>query len=212
MNAHPKCGILGVKLLWRDGTLQPSCRFFPTPWNIFLERTNLKRFFRHTKMVDDMSWDHNSVRDCDWVPGCYYLIRKEVIDQVGLFDPRYFLYYEEVDHCFAARRAGWKVVYFPDTPVVHIGGESAKHEGEISSSSQQIESLQIESELLYFRKNHSLIGVLIYLLLSSLADFIQLLKDLIKVRPAKRVLFNLKHALFVWKMFFRTRLASKPTR
>jgi len=212
MDVHPRCGILGVKLLGRDGTLQPSCRFFPTPWNIFLERTNLKRFFRHTKMVDDMSWDHNSVRDCDWVPGCYYLIRKEVIDQVGLFDPRYFLYYEEIDHCFAAKRAGWKVVYFPDTPVVHIGGESAKHEGEISSSSQQIESLQIESELLYFRKNHSLIGVLMHLLLSSLADFIQLLKDLIKVRPAKRVLFNLKHALFVWKMFFHTSLASKPTR
>jgi N-acetylglucosaminyl-diphospho-decaprenol L-rhamnosyltransferase len=107
---------------------------------------------------------------------------------------------------------GWKVVYFPDTPVVHIGGERAKHEGEISSSSQEIESLQIESELLYFRKNHSLIGVLMHLLLNSLADFIQLLKDLIKVRPAKRVLFNLKHALFVWKMFFRTSLTSKPTR
>lgn len=212
MNAHPGCGILGVKLLGRDGVLQPSCRFFPTPWNIFLERTNLKRIFRNTKLVDDMSWDHNTVRSCDWVPGCYCLIRKEVIDQVGLFDPRYFLYYEEVDHCFAAKRAGWEVVYFPDAPVVHIGGESAKQESEISAKSQQIESLQIESEMLYFRKNRGLAGVLNHLLLSSLADLIQFFKDLIKLRSPARILFNLKRALFVWKMFFQTRLATQPTR
>lgn len=212
MDAHPKCGILGVKLLGRDGTLQPSCRYFPTPWNIFLERTGLKQIFKQAKLVDDMSWDHSLARNCDWVPGCYYLIRKEVIDQVGLFDPRYFLYYEEIDHCFATKRAGWDVVYFPDTPVVHIGGESAKQEGEISSKSRQIESLQIESELLYFRKNHGLIGVLVHLLLNSLADFIQFLKDLLKLRPPAKIFFNLRRALFVWKMFFRTSLATVPTR
>jgi GT2 family glycosyltransferase len=42
-----------------------------------------------------MSWDHASVRECNWVPGSYYLVRREVIEQVGLFDPRYFLYYEK---------------------------------------------------------------------------------------------------------------------
>lgn len=212
MEVHSKCGILGVKLLGSDGILQPSCRFFPTPWNIFLERSNLKRFFKHTKLVDDMSWGHASVKYCDWVPGCYYLIRKEVIDQVGLFDPRYFLYYEEVDHCLVAKRAGWEVVYFPDAPVVHIGGESAKQEGAISSKSQQIESLQIESELLYFRKNHGLVGVMLHLLLSSLDDFIRFLKDLIKLKPTVKILFNLKRALFLWKMFFHTRMATKSTR
>lgn len=212
MDAHHKCGILGVKLLGRDGTLQPSCRYFPTPWNIFLERTGFKQFFKQAKLIDDMSWDHNMARNCDWVPGCYYMIRKEVIDQVGLFDPRYFLYYEEVDHCFAAKNAGWDVAYFPDTSVVHIGGESAKQESEISSKSQQIESLQIESELLYFRKNHGLIVVFVHLLLNSLTDFILFLKDVIKLRPLAKTMFNLKRALFVWKMFFRTSLATQSTR
>lgn len=212
MDAHPQCGILGAKFLGRDGELQPSCRFFPTPWNIFLARTGLDRFFKRAKMVDDMSWDHASVRNCDWVPGCYFLVRKEVIDQVGLFDPRYFLYYEEIDHCFAAKRAGWLVTFFPHTSVVHLGGESAKHEGEISSTSQQIESLQIESELLYFRKNHGLVGVLEHMLLSSLADVIQFFKDVVKLRPLARITFSLRRALFVWKMFFRTQLATVPTR
>jgi len=212
MDAHPQCGILGVRLIGRDGEMQPSCRFFPTPWNIFLQRSGLGRFFKHATMIDDMSWDHASVRDCDWVPGCYFLIRKEVVDQVGLFDPRYFLYYEEVDYCFAAKRAGWSVTYFPYTSVVHLGGESAKHEGEISPASQQIESLQIESELLYFRKNHGLVGVLQHMLLSSFADAIQFLKDIVKLRSFGRIIFSLRRALFVWKMLFRTQLATVPTR
>lgn len=212
MDMHPQYGMLGVKLLGRDGDLQPSCRYFPSSWNIFLERTNLKQFFKNTQLIDDMNWDHNSVRDCDWVPGCYALIRKIVIDQVGLFDPRYFLYYEEVDHCLAAKRAGWQVVYYPDTTVVHIGGESAKQEAAISSKSRQIEALQIESELLYFRKNYGLLGVLNHLFLNSLGDFILFLKALIKLKSPADVLFNLKRAWFVLHMFFRTRFAQVPTR
>ena len=212
MDEHPKCGMLGVKLLGRDGVLQPSCRYFPTSWNIFLERTNLKKVFKSTRLIDNMAWDHNSVRDCDWVPGCYALIRKEVIDQVGLFDPRYFLYYEEVDHCLAAKRAGWQVTYFPDTTVVHIGGESAKHEAAISSKSRQIEALQIESELLYFRKNYGFFGVINHLILNTLGDFILFLKALIKLKSPADIAFNLKRAWFVINMYFRTRFAQVPTR
>jgi N-acetylglucosaminyl-diphospho-decaprenol L-rhamnosyltransferase len=212
MDANPHCGILGVKLLGRDGVLQPSCRFFPTPWNIFLNRTGLNRYFKHVQMVDDMSWDHGSVRDCDWVPGCYYLVRKEVLDQVGLFDPRYFLYYEEVDHCFAAKKAGWRVTYFPYSPVVHIGGESAKSEGEITSSGRQIESLQLESELLYFRKNHGLIAVMVDVFLISLADGIQTLKNIIRLKRPNHCCEHLSHLLLLWKLFFKTRLGRQPTR
>lgn len=212
MDKNSKCGILGVKLLGRNGELQPSCRYFPTPWNIFLSRTGFYRFVKHIKMVDDMSWDHNSVRDCDWVPGCYYLIRKEVIDQVGLFDPRYFLYYEEIDHCFAAKAAGWKVTYFPFTSVVHIGGESAKSEGEITKSGRQIEALKIESEMLYFQKNYGVIGTLENLLLNSLTDFILTIKDVLRFKPLKVILSHFRRSMYMWMIFFRTKFATIPTR
>ena len=129
MDANPHCGVLGVKLVGEDGSLQPSCRYFPTPWNTFLTSTGLARLFPQARTVDNMSWDHASVRQCEWVPGCYYLVRREVIDQVGLFDPRYFLYCEEIDHCRAVRNAGWSVIFYPFTQVVHIGGESALSEG-----------------------------------------------------------------------------------
>jgi GT2 family glycosyltransferase len=212
MDANPQCGILGVKFLGRDGELQPSCRFFPTPWNIFLNRTGLKRFFKRARMVDDMSWDHATVKNCDWVPGCYYLVRKKVIDQIGLFDPRYFLYYEEIDHCFAAKNAGWHVTYFPYTSVVHLGGESAKSEGEITSTGQQIESLRIESELLYFRKNHGLIVTIADVFLITLADSILTLKDIVKLRILQGRFIHLSHSLLLWKSFYCTRMGKQPTR
>lgn len=212
MDAHPQCGILGVKLLGRDGVLQPSCRYFPTPWNIFLNRTGLKKIFKGAKLMDDMSWDHSSVKECDWVPGCYFLIRKEVIDQVGLFDPRYFLYYEEIDLCYAAKQSGWQVTYFPDTTVVHIGGESAKSDGKITSSGRQIESMQIESELLYFRKNFGLFAVVVNSLLISIADALQVVKDIIKLKPLQMKFVMIKHSVLVWKLFFQTRMGKHPTR
>src|SRR6476660_1026594 len=69
MQAHRACGVLGVKLVGRDGTLQPSCRYFPTPWNVFLARSGLARCFKNSRLVDDMNWDHASIQQCDWVPG-----------------------------------------------------------------------------------------------------------------------------------------------
>lgn len=209
---HQQCGILGVKFLGADGGLQPSCRFFPTPWNIFLNRTGLNRVFKHAKMVDDMSWDHASVRECDWVPGCYFLIRKELIDQIGLFDPRYFLYYEEIDLCFAAKKAGWHVTYFPYTSVVHLGGESAKSAGEITSNGKQLEALKIESELLYFRKNHGLATTIADVFLITLANSIQIIKDIVKLRPPQGLLTNFNHTLLVWKSLYFTRMGKQPTR
>lgn len=212
MDAHPRCGILGVKLVGRDGQLQPSARYFPTPWNLFLQRTGLNRFFKGVRMVDDMAWDHASVRQCDWVPGCYYLVRKEVIDQVGLFDPRYFLYYEEVDHCLAAKRAGWEVVFYPDTTVIHIGGESARSESEITPSGRQIEVFQIESELLYFRKNHGVAGVWMDVLLATLGDAIIVLKRMFKRNSPVVFSAYAKHVALVWSLFRGTRWGTRPTR
>jgi N-acetylglucosaminyl-diphospho-decaprenol L-rhamnosyltransferase len=212
MDAHPKCGILGVRLVGRDGELQPSARYFPTPWNLFLQRNGLARFFPGARLMDDLSWPHDTVRPCDWVPGCYYLVRREVVEQVGLFDPRYFLYYEEVDHCRAAKRAGWEVVFFPHTSVIHLGGESAKTEGDVTPSGRQIEALQIESELLYFRKNHGLSAVLADVALTVLGDALQVAKRLLKGRRPLAAGAYRNHSRLVLSLLRRTRWGTVPTR
>jgi GT2 family glycosyltransferase len=212
MDAHPRSGILGVNLVGRDGALQPSARYFPTPLNIFLNQSGLSRIFRHTRLVDDMSWDQQSVRQCDWVPGCYFLVRKAVIDAVGLFDPRYFLYYEEIDHCYAARKAGWEVVCFPDTTVVHIGGESAKSAGAITAGGSQLEAMQIESEFLYFRKNLGLAALLADVLLTSLADAVNVAKSVLKRKAPIGAEAAWRRAGLLWSLLRRTHLGTRATR
>ena len=212
LDAHPRCGLLGVRLIGRDGSFQPSCRYFPTPWNGFLVQVGLTRWFPGTRLVDDMSWDHASLRECDWVPGCYYLVRKTVLDQVGLFDPRFFMYYEEVDHCKAVKAAGWQVLFYPDTTVVHIGGESAKVDSEITAGGRQISALQIESGLLYFRKHYGLPGLWLSVLLQSLGDAVLAAKWLVKRRTLRGTGALWKQTGLTWSLLRRTRWARQSTR
>ena len=212
MEAHPECGVLGVRLVGRDGEPQPGCRYFPTPLNSFWARAGITRRFGSPRMVDDIEWDHRDLRECDWVPGCYYLIRREVIDKVGLFDPRFFLYFEEVDHCREVKKAGWKVMFYPHVDVIHLGGESAKSDGAISKSGRQLEALQIESALLYFRKHHGLAGVISYVVLDQLADIILMLKAALKGRGFARIAEYFAHMRATLASVGTTRLGRAGTR
>lgn len=212
MDAHPACGILGVRLVGQDGVLQPSCRYAPTVWNVFLARSGMRRLFPRARMVDDMTWDHASVRECDWVPGCYYLVRGEVIAEIGLFDPRFFLYYEEVDHCLIAQHAGWKIVYYPHTSVVHIGGESAKSDGEMTVSDKRIKALHIESELIHFRKHYGLAGAVASLALSSLADALLAVRWILGGRGFRELDTLWTDCATHWRLATRTHLGARPTR
>ena len=212
LREHPRCGVLGVRLVGRDGAQQPSCRYFPTPANTFLMRTGLSRFVPWVRAIDDPRWDPGVSCDCDWVPGCYYLMPREVVDRVGLFDPRYFLYSEEVDHCRRVKRAGFTVHYFADTAVVHIGGESARSDNAVTAAGSQISVLQIESELLYFRKHHGLAGVLASLALTTVADLLLALKSLVKWARPPMTLSHLQHLAAVFRLSRRTAFGRLPTR
>ena len=212
MDANPGCGVLGVQLVGRDGEAQPSCRYFPTPWNVFLLRSGLRKFFPWVQAVDDLGWDHASPRECDWAPGCYLLIRREVVDKVGLFDPRFFMYYEEVDLCRRVKQAGWRVMFFNGTRVLHLGGESAKSDGPVTPGGQQISSLQIESELLYFRKHHGTIGLIGFVLLGWASDVFNAAKGLVKGRGLPALKEIARHARSVGATLLKTRFGTAPTR
>jgi N-acetylglucosaminyl-diphospho-decaprenol L-rhamnosyltransferase len=211
MDAHPRCGILGVRLTDADGTLQPSRRDFPTPATTFLRRTGLGRLLALRTARHDIEADHNAEAECDWVPGCYYLVRRAVLEDIGLFDPRFFLYFEEVDHCRRAREAGWTVTYLPSTSVVHLGGESAKSVSALCAG-RQISVLQVESELLYMRKHFGRRGLWWHLLLVTLGDAILAGKDLLKAGPFR---FESRHdwcSRLTWRLARRTAWGTRPTR
>ena len=216
MDLHREFGVLGVKLIDSDGRVQPSCRHFPTPWNVFAASSKVggwlqRRLFPRMRLVDDPLWDHTLIQDCDWVPGCYYLMRREVVDQIGLFDPRYFLYFEEVDHCRRVHQAGWRVVYYPDTQVLHVGGESAGLVGPLTAGRQILE-LRTESALLYFRKHHGLAGVLSAVSLGTLGDAISACYDLLWRWDNGQAGEAARHLWTQLRLLVATRFATRPTR
>ena len=212
MTSHPTCGVLGAQLVDEEGrVLWGRGRHFPNPWKDFLIQIGLGRYVVNQPAPAPSGGATPQSWSCDWVVGCYYMVRREVLDKIGLFDPRYFLYFEEVDHCRAVHAAGWSVESLADVEVVHVGGGSAETEGELSTSGRQISALQIESELLYFRKHNGLLGLAATIALSLLGDAIRALKWTLKGRWSDTSVFW-QHSATVCRLARLTRLGTRATR
>ena len=127
-DANSDAGIIGPKLLNQDGSLQYSCRRFPNLGAGFFRNTPLGRLFPKNRFTQDYlmsDWDHSTARDVDWISGAALMIRRETLQQIGAFDETFYMYCEDVDLCYRAHEAGWRVVYFPDSVVYHIIGRSS---------------------------------------------------------------------------------------
>jgi GT2 family glycosyltransferase len=129
MDAHPRVAVAGPKLRYPDGSVQPSRRRFPTAATLFLESTQLQRFWPDNAVlrryyVADRSDDET--QDVDWLAGACLCVRRTAIDEVGLFDERFFMYSEELDWCRRFRAAGWNVAYVPSAEVRHLEGGSTR--------------------------------------------------------------------------------------
>ena len=127
-NSHAQAGILGPKVLNPDGTLQYSCRRFPSLGAGFFRNTYLGRLFPNNSYARDYlmtDFDHNRDKGVDWVSGCAMLIRRETIDQIGALDERFYMYCEDVDICQRVWDSGQEVVYVPEAVVTHAIGRSS---------------------------------------------------------------------------------------
>jgi len=126
-------GIIGPKILNTDGSLQGSARAFLKPWMACLGRNSfLTRWFPDNpisrKIILSTGSDGVTPMTVDWVSGACMLIRRKAIDDVGLVDEQFFMYWEDADWCKRMWEKGWKVVYFPKATIVHhVGGSSSKH-------------------------------------------------------------------------------------
>ena len=116
---HPDVGLCGPKLIDGAGQLQLTCRLFPTLADKLARRLPLPAAQKIAQAVEMADWDHNTVRDVDYVIGACQAIRRSAVAAVGPFDARIFYGPEDVDLCLRLQQAGWRVVYQPEAVVVH---------------------------------------------------------------------------------------------
>jgi hypothetical protein len=129
MEANPDIGILGPKVLWPDGkTVQRSCMGFPTLWNMLCRAVGIDSLFPKVRLFGGhlmTFWPHDTLREVDVINGCFWMIRRSGIEQVGMLDENFFMYAEDVDWCKRFHDWGWKNVFYPDAEAVHYGGASS---------------------------------------------------------------------------------------
>jgi len=159
MDDSPSVGLGGCRLIGRDGSWQPSSRCFHSVLGDLIVLTGLAARFPRSKFFGrfDRTWaDEHQPAPVDWVPGAFTILRPSALQQIGCFDPAFFLYYEEVDLCRRMKQAGIPVWYWPDIVVVHIGGESSRQHTtlEFSSPAAQVILWRMRSTLIYYRKHH----------------------------------------------------------
>lgn len=122
MESRADVGISGCKIIKPDGKLDLACRRrFPNPWNSFL-----RLFLASNKDYNYSNIDPNQEMEVDSVVGAFLLIRKSVIDKIGLLDENFFMYGEDLDWCWRCKEAGYKVWYFPTTFITHYKGASSR--------------------------------------------------------------------------------------
>lgn len=157
LDQHPKVGNVGPRVLNPDGTLQSSCRRFPTLWNNFCSATSLASMFKNSRAFAGehmFYFPHDRTMAVDVLVGCFSMIRREAFDAVGLLDEGLFMYGDDVDWCRRCWKAGWEVVFSPGAQAIHDRGKiTAPYPVRFAIAQQR-------SVLYYWSKHHGFLGVL----------------------------------------------------
>ena len=126
-DSRPDAAVIGPRLRYPDGRLQRSVRGFPTQWRLATEFYGLRKLGPRTRLFNSFyanGFDHDEVREVDFVMGACFLVRSAAVDEVGMLDEGYFLFSEEVDWMYRFRQAGWTVLFFPGAEAYHVYGAS----------------------------------------------------------------------------------------
>lgn len=158
LDANLDVGVLGIMHRNDDATqsYQPSAYQFPKPWQNAMRVLLGAIRSRRLTVLSPVPLES----DVDWVTGSFFLIRRECLQTVGFLDERFFVYAEDIDWCFRARKAGWKIRFWPDASFVHMG----------SSSASQVDDktfMLYRNELEFFRKNKPGLGTFVFYLAMS---------------------------------------------
>lgn len=130
MDATPDAGAATCKLLLPDGSMDSAChRGFPTPWAALTYMLKLEKLFPKSKLFGQYHQgykDLNTIHEVDCIVGAFFLVRREVVAEVGLLDEDYFMYGEDIDWAYRIRKHSWKIMYNPTVTMLHKKKQSGR--------------------------------------------------------------------------------------
>jgi N-acetylglucosaminyl-diphospho-decaprenol L-rhamnosyltransferase len=176
---HPRAAVAGPRLVNPDGTLQVSCFPFIGTLQLMIEKTPLGRWLARVPVLRDR-WllshsSHDRPRVVPWVLGAALAIRRESFEEVGGFDPAFFMYSEEIDLCYRLSAIGWEVHFAPVTDVTHVGGAST------GQRRPEMAVRRVASSKLFYRRHYSRLRVLLLEGMISAAMLARLGRDSLRL-------------------------------
>lgn len=179
LDANPKVAFAGSWVHGDDGVTHTSAFRFPS---ILGEFENAIRTGFVTKLLANYvvpMKQPETTCPVDWISGASFMMRQAALDDIGLFDETFFLYFEETDLCLRARRKGWSVVYVHDSVVEHIGSVSTG-----MKKWARVPTYWCDSRLHYFRKNHGLFYTLAATAALLIGEGVYALRRVVQQKPA----------------------------
>lgn len=168
-------GIVGLQLRGEDGEVQRSCARFPEAWNMVARSIGFSRLMKQADFHMH-EWDHLRTRAVDHVIGAYFLVRRNLYDDLGGMDERFFVYLEDIDFSYRAAQAGFSTIYLAEAWAFHKGG----------GVSEQVKAhrlfYSLRSRLQYAFKHFSVVGAVAVTVSTLMVEPVSRLLLLIKRR------------------------------
>jgi len=167
MNSQPFVGILGPKILDKDNQVQASVRSFPTFFSATLLLLKLHRLFPHSLSLRRYymtAFKYDTLRKVNQVMGAFFLVRRNVFEELNGFDDNFFIWFEEVDLCKRAETAGYITFFLPSAVIKHSKGRSFTKKGILWRQWHFARSARI-----YFLKHHNLLSALLIIFISYIS-------------------------------------------
>jgi GT2 family glycosyltransferase len=155
LQSTPTAGLVGPKVFGADGLLQRNSRHLPSFWNTLCRALAVDRLFPGQSLLSGYEVpvaQHARTHRAQVLSGCFWLARREAVEQVGLLDDRFFFYGEDIDWCKRFSDAGWSMYFVPDATATHLGGGSS------SGAPLRFSIEMLRATLKYWRKHHGAIG------------------------------------------------------
>lgn len=169
MKAESDIGALGVKMIDGTGAFLPeSKRSFPTPWNSLTKLLGLSSLFSGSKLLGGYNLtylDENETHDIDVLCGAFMLMRKSALDKSGWLDEDFFMYGEDIDLSYRIKKSGYRVLYYPETQIIHYKGESTK------KSSVNYVRIFYNAMIIYVKKHYKGGVASLFVLMLSMAIY-----------------------------------------